>query len=127
MRNPSWGPRNKQPLSALAVSGSVFTQGGAMTATATYSYTKIAAKLVNVRASVVITATGTGTGVIDINVPFLPAETTPGASVNVTSTIGLACQVFDNGGQGQIRIYKPDGTTAIAVATLLASVTYRIA
>lgn len=100
-------------------------QGGAFTATASYKGTKVG-NLVSVEVSCVISNVGTGTGVIDVNIPFLPALKCAGSAVNDTSLLGLSAYAHNNGGQGQVRIFKPDGTTAIAVATLLAQVTFAV-
>jgi hypothetical protein len=86
-----------------------------------------ATNLINALGSIVITNVGTGTGVLDINIPFVPAETTPATATQIApALLGLAGQAFNNGGQGQLRIFKPDGTTAIAVGTLVISATFRI-
>lgn len=112
--------------SAQDVATTVAPGGGAFTATGAYTYTKVGNLVTISRASVTITNVGTGTGVIDIDVPFVPIEPSPVAAVNATSNLGLAGFVFNSAGQGKIRIFKPDGTTAIAVATLVAEVSYRV-
>jgi hypothetical protein len=110
--------------SSVGVSTTVTTQGGSMTATATYTYERIADQ-VSVRVAAVISSVGTGTGYVDVVVPHLPSVTTPGSAVNLTSLLGLACHVHNDAGTGKVRIYKPDGTTPIAVASLIARVHYR--
>ena len=112
--------------SATDVSATILPQGGAFTATATYNYTKVGRK-VFIEAQAVITNVGTGTGVIDINIPFVPDRTTAlSANYVATLTNSLAGYVQDNGGQGQLRVFKPDSTTAIAVATISVSSTFHV-
>lgn len=111
--------------SASNVSTTIAPQGGSFTATATYNYTKVGRK-VSIEAQGVITNVGTATGVVDIDIPFIPARTTVAVAVNVTSALGLAGYAHNNGGQGQLRFFRPDGTTAIAVATFSVSATFNV-
>ena len=106
-------------------STSVAPGGGAFTATATYTYTK-AGNLVAIQAVVVITNVGTGTGVVNVDIPFVPAATGAVSAVNTTSGIGLSGVVFNSAGQGKFQFFKPDGTSPIAVATLIGETTFRV-
>jgi hypothetical protein len=128
---PSADPNTLDDYEELSTTSATVTPGaGAFTTVAaSYEYTKTGNE-VNVRVGVTITTNGTASGVINVNIPFLPVNTTAAHAMRFSGGFqSVAASVQNSAGQGVfsfVALY--DGTTYAGGSgvTLLGTANFRV-